>query len=127
MAAMISVKDAQEHILAQVRAVAPPEVVPLARALHRVLAEDVRATMDVPPTDNSAVGGYAVSSSDIPGAGHATLEVVAELPAGSVFDGTLHPGQAIRIMTGAPMPAGADTVYPQEIVERAGARLTVPP
>ena len=66
MTPMISVKDAQEHILGQVRAVAPPEVVPLARALGRVLAEDVRATIDVPPTDNSAVDGYAVTSRDIP-------------------------------------------------------------
>jgi molybdopterin molybdotransferase len=127
MTGMISVKDAQEHILAQVRGVAPPEVVPLARALGRVLAEDVRATMDVPPTDNSAVDGYAVTSADIPTTGHATVEIVADLPAGSVFDGTLRPGQAIRIMTGAPMPAGADTVYPQEIVERSGAHLMVPP
>jgi molybdopterin molybdotransferase len=124
---MISVHDAQARILAQIASVAPPEVVPLARALGRVLAEDVRAAMDVPPTDNSAVDGYAVAGSDVPGTGVRDLDVVADLPAGSVFSGTLAPGQALRIMTGAPIPAGADTVYPQEVVARAGARIAVPP
>src|SRR5260370_36172160 len=74
--------------------------------------------MEVPPTDNSAVEGYAVAWADIPASGTRALEVVAELAAGSVFAGTLRPGQALRIMTGAPMPAGADTVFPQEVVER---------
>ena len=117
---MISVRDAQVHILDRITAPAPPEVLPLAAALGRVLADDVRAEMDVPPTDNSAVDGYAVASADIPGTGTRSLEVVAELAAGSVFAGTLRTGQALRIMTGAPMPAGADTVYPQEVVDRRG-------
>ena len=115
---MISVQDAQAHILERITTPAPPELLPLATALGRVLAEDVRAEMDVPPTDNSAVDGYAVASADIPATATRALEVVAELAAGSVFAGTLRPGQALRIMTGAPMPAGADTVYPQEVVER---------
>jgi len=123
---MISVQAAQQHILDRVTATAPPEIVPLPRALGRVLAEDVRAVFDVPPTDNSAVDGYAVSAADIPAAGQASLEVIADLPAGRVFPGVLRAGQAIRIMTGAPMPAGADTVYPQEIVQRDGARLAIP-
>ncbi|MBI4247010.1 MAG: molybdopterin molybdotransferase MoeA [Candidatus Rokubacteria bacterium] len=124
---MISVRDGQNHILAQVTRSMSPEVVPLATALGRVLAEDVRAPFDVPPTDNSAVDGYAVGSRDIPAAGRRELTVVADLPAGSVFDGALASGQTIRIMTGAPMPAGADTVYPQEDVERAGTIIRVPP
>jgi molybdopterin molybdotransferase len=115
---MISVRDAQAHILERITAPAPPELLPLAAALGRVLALDLRAEMDVPPTDNSAVDGYAVASADIPTTGTRALEVVAELAAGSVFAGTLRSGQALRIMTGAPMPAGADTVYPQEVVER---------
>jgi molybdopterin molybdotransferase len=126
-ARMISVKDAQAHILAQVGRVAPPEVVPVGSALGRVLAEDVRAALDVPPTDNSAVDGYAVRSGDIPAAGRRELTVVADLPAGAVFDATLGPGEALRIMTGAPMPAGADTVYPQELVERSGRSVWIPP
>lgn len=123
---MISVRDAQAHILAQVERVAAPEIVPVAAALGRVLAEDVRAALDVPPTDNSAVDGYAVRSSDIPATGTRELAVVADLPAGAVFEATLAPGEALRIMTGAPMPAGADTVYPQEVVERSGSRVRVP-
>ncbi len=125
-ARMISVADAQARILEQVGRVAPPEVVPVGDCLGRVLAEDVRAGLDVPPTDNSAVDGYAVRSADIPATGLRELRVVADLPAGAVFDATLGPGEALRIMTGAPMPAGADTVYPQEIVERSGPAVRIP-
>jgi len=122
---MISVRDAQAHILERIAAPVQPEILPLAAALGRVLAENVRAGMDVPPTDNSAVDGYAVASADIPASGTRALEVVAELAAGSVFAGTLRPGQALRIMTGAPMPAGADTVFPQEVVERRDGLVVV--
>jgi molybdopterin molybdotransferase len=122
---MISVQEGQARILAQVASVAPPELTPLAGALGRVLAEDIRASLDVPPTDNSAVDGYAVASTDIAASGARVLEVVADLPAGCLYDAVLGAGQAIRIMTGAPVPAGADTVYPQEVVERKGRRLTV--
>jgi molybdopterin molybdotransferase len=124
--AVISVHDAQQHILGQIAAPAPPEVVPLAHALGRVLAEDVRAPFDVPPADNSAVDGYAVAGDDVPAAGtRQRLQVVADLPAGNVFDGMLRRGQAVRIMTGAPMPGGADTVYPQEVVSCEGCALTI--
>src|SRR5882672_10231047 len=104
---MISVRDAQAQVLARITAIASPEIVPLAAALGRVLAEDVRAEMDVPPTDNSAVDGYAVASSDIPATGTRAFDVAAELAAGAVFSGTLRSGQALRIMTGAPMPVGS--------------------
>src|SRR5215467_6381539 len=124
---MISVQDAQAHILAQVAQAAPPEVVAVTAALGRVLAEDVRAAFDVPPTANSAVDGYAVRSADLPSSGPRGLTVVGDLPAGAVYDGTIGPGEALRIMTGAPMPAGADTVYPQELVERSGDSVSVPP
>ena len=120
---MVSVSDGQGRILAQVITVAPPELIPVGRCLGRVTAEDVRSSMDVPPTDNSAVDGYAVGSRDIPAGGTRELDVVAELPAGAVFPDLLEPGQALRIMTGAPMPAGADTVYPQEIVTRESRRF----
>ncbi len=65
----------------------PPELVPVGAALGRVLAEDVRAAIDVPPTDNSAVDGYAVCGDDIPADGPRELTVVGELAAGAVFDG----------------------------------------
>jgi molybdopterin molybdotransferase len=124
---MLSVSAAQSQILARIPLPAPPEVVTVAGALGRVLAEDVRSTMDVPPTDNSAVDGYAVAAADIPRTGTRPLDVVADLPAGALYTETLKPGQALRIMTGAPIPDGADTVYPQEAVTRSGPRIEVPP
>jgi molybdopterin molybdotransferase len=124
---VISVRQAQAQILAQIATPSPPEVIPLGHGLGRVLAEDVRAPIDVPPTDNSAVDGFAVRGTDIPERGTRALEIVADLPAGAFFEGVLAAGQAVRIMTGAPMPAGADTVYPQEVVERHDRRLVVGP
>src|SRR5262249_1254807 len=124
---MLSVADGQARILARISGLAPPELIPLGQALGRVAADDIRAPMDVPPTDNSAVDGYAIASGDIPATGRRALDVIAELPAGAVFSGPLMPGQALRIMTGAPMPSGADTVYPQEVVTREGSRVLVGP
>jgi molybdopterin molybdotransferase len=124
---MISVRDAQSHILDRVVTVAPPELLPLSATLGRVLAEDVRSETDVPPTANSAVDGYAVAGADIPAAGTHELMVAGDLAAGAVFAGALARNQALRIMTGAPMPAGADTVYLQEHVERKGDRVVVGP
>ena len=124
---MLSVSAAQSQILARIPSPAPPEVVTVAGALGRVLAEDVRSTTDVPPADNSAVDGYAVGAADIPRTGTRPLDVVADLPAGTLYAETLKPGQALRIMTGAPIPGGADTVYPQEVVTRSGPRIEVPP
>jgi molybdopterin molybdotransferase len=122
---MISVQDGQNQILRQLAEPTPPEVVAVTRARDRVLAEDLPAPFDVPPADNSAVDGYAVASDDVPAANTRELAVIAELAAGTVFVGTVASGQTVRIMTGAPMPRGADTVYPQEVVERRGDRLKV--
>jgi len=124
---MISVRDGQNRILARIAGATAPELLPVVNARGRVLAEPVAAPFDVPPADNSAVDGYAVASADIPATGRRGLEITAEVAAGAVFTGRLQPGQAIRIMTGAPMPAGADTVYPQEDVDASGARLAVGP
>jgi molybdopterin molybdotransferase len=124
---MISVQDGQNQILRRLTEPTPPEVVAVTRARERVLAEDLDAPFDVPPTDNSAVDGYAVASDDVPTGTTRELRVVAEVAAGAVFDGAVASGQAVRIMTGAPMPRGADTVYPQELVERRGDRLSVGP
>jgi molybdopterin molybdotransferase len=124
---MISVREGQERILAHISETTAPEIVSAPDALGRVLADILTAPFDVPPTDNSAVDGYAVSSADIPTQGTRDLTVVADLPAGCVYDSVLRPGEALRIMTGAPMPSGADTVYPQEIVERHGGHVRVVP
>ena len=123
---MISVRAGQNHILSRITTAVAPELLPVTRALGRVLAEDFKAPIDVPPADNSAVDGYAVSSADIPASDTRELTVVADLAAGSVWPHTLAAGQALRIMTGAPMPAGADTVCPQELAARVGERVTVP-
>lgn len=124
---MISVRDGQNRILAQITGPVPCERLPVTRALGRVLAEDLRAPFDVPPTDNSAIDGYAVASADIPDTGARALSVIGDLPAGAVFDGAVGRGDAVRIMTGAPMPRGADTAYPQEVVEREGDRVRIGP
>ena len=124
---MISVQDGQNQILRQLTASTPPELVAVTRAREGVLAEDLLAPFDVPPKDNSAVDGYAVASDDVPAARARELDVVGEIMAGETFAGTVAAGQTVRIMTGAPMPRGADTVYPQEVVERHGDRLRVGP
>src|SRR5256712_10317419 len=125
---MISMQDGQNRTLTRITRSTSPEFLPLGKTLGRVVAEDVRAPFDVPPTDNSAVDGYAVGSADIPATGTRDLRVAADLPAGSVFDGALAAGETVRIMTGAPMARGADTVYPQEVVTKLdGGRVRVGP
>jgi molybdopterin molybdotransferase len=113
---MLSVEGALEHIL---KAFHPlePERVPIIEALGRVLAEDVTADVDVPPHSNSSMDGYAVRASDTAEASRETpvrLRVVGELAAGYVTETEVTPGTAIRIMTGAPIPPGADAVVKVE-------------
>lgn len=113
---MLSVEEARERILAQF---APLEAarVPLDGALGLVLAEDIRAAFDIPPLANTAMDGYAVRAADTAGATRATprtLRVTGYLAAGHLHEGVVGPGEALRIMTGAPMPAGADAVVPFE-------------
>jgi molybdopterin molybdotransferase len=115
---MISVADGQAQILARIGRPTEPEPAPVGLALGRVLARDVAAPFDVPPADNSAVDGYAVRSADLDPRARVTLRIVGDLAAGSTFTGRVGPGEALRIMTGAPMPAGADTVVPQELADR---------
>jgi molybdopterin molybdotransferase len=122
---MIAVADAQARILSQVVRPTSAESLPLARALARVLAHEIRAPFDVPPTDNSAVDGFAVRAVEFSPGGRARFRVVDDLPAGFVYEGVIRPGEALRIMTGAPMPAGADTVVPRELAEVAGDLVTL--
>jgi molybdopterin molybdotransferase len=117
---MIPVTEARARILADVASAAPEETLPVARGLGRVLAQDVTAPFDVPPADNSAVDGYAVRAADLVASGRARLRVVADLQAGAVYAGGIGPKEALRIMTGASLPRGADTVVPQELAESAG-------
>jgi len=107
---VLSVEQALEHILATVR-VLEPERAPLLEATGRVLAETVVADRDIPPLANSAMDGYAVCGSDVEQADFPVrLRVVGEAAAGHVSSARVTSGAAMRIMTGAPVPDGADTV-----------------
>lgn len=115
-AGMIPVEEARARIL-QHFAPLPAQVVPLLDAVGQVLAADIGATFNIPPLANTSMDGYAVRAADTAGATYATprtLRVVGWLPAGAVYDGSVGPGEAVRIMTGAPIPAGADAVVPFE-------------
>ena len=109
---MLSVEEALEKILSYVE-VLEPERRPILDCLGQVLAEDVYSTIDIPPLDNSAMDGYAVRAEDTYGARESSpvyLAVVGEVAAGSLPTKEIEPGTAIRIMTGAPLPDGADAV-----------------
>jgi molybdopterin molybdotransferase len=109
---MISVDEALEYVLKHFKPLESEEV-EILDALDRVLAEDVHSDIDIPPFDNSAMDGYAVRAADTVGTSAEapiTLRVIADLAAGYTTDLVVEPGTAIRIMTGAPLPAGADAV-----------------
>jgi len=109
---MISVEEALEKILSYVK-VLEPERKPILDCLGQVLAEDIYSTIDIPPLDNSAMDGYALRAEDTRGASESSpryLVVVGEVAAGSMPTREVTPGTAIRIMTGAPLPEGADAV-----------------
>lgn len=119
---MISVESALEQVLAQVQPL-PAEETPILEALGQVLAEDVCAQIDVPPLDNSAMDGYAVRAVDVAGAGEARpvlLRVIANLAAGQTTDVIVTEGTTVRIMTGAPLPMGADAVVQFEHTDEGG-------
>jgi molybdopterin molybdotransferase len=121
-----SVATAQRRLLEQVGVLAP-ETIGLDGALGRILAQAVISQSDLPGFDNSAMDGYAVRASDIAGASASapvTLAVVGESRAGAMPE-PLVAGTAMRIMTGAPMPAGADTVVRQEDTRRDGAMVLI--
>src|SRR5215475_5089055 len=113
---MMSVDEAVGIIAARVAAVKEAETVSLAVADGRVLAADLAAPLPLPPFTNSAVDGYAVRSADVPKSGEAAFPVRGRVQAGASADAPFAAGYAMRIFTGAPMPAGADTVFMQEDV-----------
>ena len=116
---MRSVEEHQRVVAALIRA-RSPEQLPVTEAGGLVLADDVVAVLSLPVFDNSAMDGYAVRAADIAGAGADTpvrLPVAEDIPAGRTDRLTLSPGTAHRIMTGAPVPAGADTVVPVEATD----------
>ncbi|RFT15299.1 MAG: Molybdopterin biosynthesis protein MoeA [Candidatus Saccharicenans subterraneus] len=114
---MISYEQAKNLVMERARVLGKEEVA-LAGAPGRVAAAEIRSKIPVPPFRNSAVDGYAIRSEDTAGqAGPARLKLRAEQPAGEYFRKRLGPGQTVKVMTGAPVPAGADSVVPVEEAE----------
>lgn len=114
-------EDALSRVLTSVTWKLPPESVAVELSLGRVLREEVKASFHIPPFDKSAMDGYAVRARDTQGASEqrpAVLKVIEELPAGKNPRRKIEKGQAARIMTGAPLPAGADAVVMVESTER---------
>jgi molybdopterin molybdotransferase len=124
---LLPVADAERLIIERVAPVGECETVTLREALGRVLAEDIIAPVNVPPFDNSAVDGYAVRAANLDANGETRLTVVDRVAAGHDAAHALQAGEAIRIFTGAPMPAGADTVFMQEDCRIDGVVVVVPP
>lgn len=126
---MITVEQALDKILGFVN-VLEAEEKPILDCLYQVLAEDVYALFDIPPSDNSAMDGYAVQAGSIVGASYekpSTLKIIGELPAGSIAKYEVTPGTAVRIMTGAFIPDGADAVVPFESTDEVDAQKSAAP
>lgn len=124
---MIPVEEAQRRVLEEVAPLGSEQVT-VTDALGRVLREDIAAPADVPQGDNSAMDGYAVRAEDLTDASAASpavLRVIENLPAGAVSSRTVGRGMAVRIMTGALLPDGADTVAPVEITDGGGESVSV--
>ncbi len=121
--ALMPVADALARILHGVKPL-PPETISLKQAHGRVLAKPVKATRDQPPFAASAMDGYAVRQSDVAQI-PASLKIKGTSAAGHAYKGKLKPGQAIRILTGAPLPKGADTIVIQENTTRNGSDLAI--
>jgi molybdopterin molybdotransferase len=119
----LHVDKARAAILACITPVSQTEPLPIRDALGRVLAQDIVSSIDVPAHDNSAMDGYAVRFADL----EKPLKEIGTALAGRPFAGKVGAGECVRIMTGAVMPEGTDTVVIQEIVTRDGARIVVPP
>ena len=119
----LRVDKAREAIRRCLSRVKDVESVPVRQALGRVLAQDIVPDIDVPAHDNSAMDGYAVRFADL----DKPLKEVGTALAGKPFGGKVGAGECVRIMTGAVMPQGADTVVIQEVVKKEGERIVVPP
>ncbi len=122
---MISVEEARSHILKLIPVLSTETKAP-GDSHRQVLAEDVFSSLTIPPLDNTAMDGYAVRASDTDGAtatNPVRLRIVGEVAAGYIFSGDVTAGNAVRIMTGAPIPAGADAVVPFEETDEQPGRV----
>ena len=116
----LSAEAANDFLARLVEPVADAESVTIFESLGRVLAQDVISPISVPPHDNSAMDGYAFDGAQLARGETLTLEVAGTALAGKAWQGTVRPGQCVKIMTGAIMPQGLDTVIPQEFVASQG-------
>src|SRR5437660_2119266 len=116
---MIPVADALQIVLDQTTSL-PAESVALVDALGRILAEDIIADTDLPPFDRAQMDGYAVRADDVRNT-PARLRIVGESAAGAGWHHEMNSGQAVRIMTGAPVPKGADAVQQVELTREDGS------
>jgi len=123
----LPVRDAQRIIREFVTPVRATEMVALRAALGRVLAADIVSPINVPAHDNSAMDGYALRGSDLSADAPARLRVIGTAYAGRAFDGSPQPGECVRIMTGGVMPAGCDSVVPQEFVSVDNDTMVIAP
>jgi molybdopterin molybdotransferase len=123
---MFSFEEARQRVLERVAPLAAQERLAVKGALGRILAEDVRAPLDIPPLPNSARDGYALRGADLVSSESIYLRLVAEVPAGQYCATEINAGEAARIFTGAPLPPGADTVVMQEYVQHHGDVVEVP-
>lgn len=117
---LLSVEQAEQHIFDLIQPLHCAQRVDIRSALGRTLANDVHSTINVPPHTNSAMDGYAIRAADIPADGTTQLTLAGSALAGNPFTGSAGPGQCIRIMTGAKLPDGCDSVIMQEQVEVEG-------
>jgi molybdopterin molybdotransferase len=122
----LRVDKAAEAIRACLTPVAETEKLPVREALGRVLAQEIVPRIDVPGHDNSAMDGYAVRGADLSPSGEIFLKEIGSAFAGRVFQGQMQKGECVRVMTGAVMPRGADTVVVQEICRVDQDRITIP-
>jgi molybdopterin molybdotransferase len=123
----LSVQQARDAVAAALQPITQTETVGLTQALGRVLAAEVVSPIDVPAHDNAAMDGFAFDGRALAGDGPTTLKVVGAVYAGTPFTGALATGQCVRIMTGAVMPAGLDTVVPQELCRSSNDEVQIDP
>ena len=116
-AASLPLAEAQQRIHQILTPLTGTETVPLPASAGRVLAADARAAVTSPPTDNSAMDGYALRCADLPASGTLDMKRLGTAYAGHPYSGTVGAGECVRIMTGAGIPAGGDTVVIQERAE----------
>ena len=124
---LMRAEEALRILAARVSVIGAPEAIALADACGRILTEDLSAARNVPPHDNAAVDGYAVHFDDLNPAGETLLPVRGRVAAGRVATEAVPRGTALRVFTGAALPAGPDTCFMQEDCRIKGDAVVLPP